>query len=167
MNCGSKDIFKNAPCHRDLVNYGMVKNTKTWISWERKETFLRNKKILNLCLIWHSLRCCRFAAEVTFKMWRQILNLSNQVIVQRERQYLLYNQRKFTFALLRVFNIFCSFQNLASFITRSVPQRNVACKKNISFTIESLALQNRHLSGTYSISDFKLLWIYGASRSIV
>ena len=36
MSCGSKDIFKNAPClcsntHRDitdLVNYAMVKNTK-------------------------------------------------------------------------------------------------------------------------------------------
>ena len=34
----------------------MVKNTKTWISSERNETFLRNKKILNLCLIWHILR---------------------------------------------------------------------------------------------------------------
>ena len=29
----------------DLVNHGKVKNTKTWISWERNVTFLRNKKI--------------------------------------------------------------------------------------------------------------------------
>ena len=40
MSCGSKDILKNVPCscinaHRDvasLVNHGMVKNTKPWIS---------------------------------------------------------------------------------------------------------------------------------------
>ena len=42
--------------HTDLVNHGMVKNTKTWISWERNKTFLLNKKILNLCLRWHILR---------------------------------------------------------------------------------------------------------------
>ena len=29
MSYGSKDIFKNAPCLTDLVNRGMVKNTKT------------------------------------------------------------------------------------------------------------------------------------------
>ena len=51
----------------DLVNHGMAKNTKTWISWERNITFLRNKKILNLCLRWHILRSYRFAAEVNFK----------------------------------------------------------------------------------------------------
>ena len=28
----------------DLVNHGMVKNTKTWISWELNMNFLRNKK---------------------------------------------------------------------------------------------------------------------------
>ena len=39
----------------DLGNHGMVKNTKTWISWERNETFLRNKKNLSLCLRWHIL----------------------------------------------------------------------------------------------------------------
>ena len=36
----------------DLVNLGMVKNTKTWISWERNTTFPRNKKILNLRIRW-------------------------------------------------------------------------------------------------------------------
>ena len=33
---------------RDLVNHGMVKNTKTWISREHNKTFLWNKNILNL-----------------------------------------------------------------------------------------------------------------------
>ena len=53
--------------HRDVtnsVNHGMV--TKTWISWERNRIFLRNKKILNLCLRWHILRSYRFVAEITF-----------------------------------------------------------------------------------------------------
>ena len=51
----------------DLVNLGLVENTKMWISWERNMTFLRNKKILNLCLRWHILRSYCFVAEVTFK----------------------------------------------------------------------------------------------------
>ena len=51
----------------DLVNHGMVKNTKTWISWERNIIFLWNKKILNLCFKWHILRSYRFVVEVTFK----------------------------------------------------------------------------------------------------
>ena len=52
----------------DLVNHGMVKNTKTWISWERNIIFLRNKKIVNLCFRWHILRSYRFVMEVTFKV---------------------------------------------------------------------------------------------------
>ena len=52
----------------DLVNHGKVKNTKTWISWERNITFLQNKKILNLCLRWNVLRSYRFVVEVTFNM---------------------------------------------------------------------------------------------------
>ena len=51
----------------DLVNRGMVKKTRTWISWEWNITFLQNKKILNLCLRWHILNGYRFIAEVTFK----------------------------------------------------------------------------------------------------
>ena len=54
--------------HRDVtysVNHGMVKNTKTWISWEQNIIFLRNKK--NMCPRWHILRSYRFVAEVTFK----------------------------------------------------------------------------------------------------
>ena len=45
----------------------MVKNTKTWISLERNVIFLRNQKILNLCITWHILRSYGFVAEVTFK----------------------------------------------------------------------------------------------------
>ena len=51
----------------DLVNHGMVKNTKTWISWEWNIIFLWNKKILNLCLRRHMNRSYPFVAEVTFK----------------------------------------------------------------------------------------------------
>ena len=64
--------------HRDVTdsgNHGMVKYTKTWISWERNIIFLRNKKILNLCLRWHILRSYRFVAEVTFK--REIAKFSD------------------------------------------------------------------------------------------
>ena len=50
----------------DLVNHGMIENTKTWICWERNITFLRNKKILNLSIVWHILRGYRFVAEITF-----------------------------------------------------------------------------------------------------
>ena len=50
----------------DLLNHGMVKNTKTWISWERNITFLWNKKILNLCLRRHFLWSYCFVAEITF-----------------------------------------------------------------------------------------------------
>ena len=51
----------------DLVKHGMLKNTKTWISWERNITLLRNKKILNVCLRWDILRSFGFVVEVTFK----------------------------------------------------------------------------------------------------
>ena len=50
-----------------LVNQRMVKNSKTWISWKRNITFLRNKKNLNLCLKWYILTSYRFVAEVTLK----------------------------------------------------------------------------------------------------
>ena len=59
--------YTNTHCDiTDSVNHGMVKNTKTWISWERNIIFLWNKKNLNLCLRWHILRCYHFVAEVTF-----------------------------------------------------------------------------------------------------
>ena len=58
MSCGSKDIFRNAPClmtntHHDitdLVNHGIVENTKTWISWEQNITFLQINLILIICV---------------------------------------------------------------------------------------------------------------------
>ena len=50
-----------------LVHHGMVKNTKIWTSWKRNGTFLRNKKILNLCLRWNILKSYRFVEEVTFQ----------------------------------------------------------------------------------------------------
>ena len=49
----------------------MVKNTKTWMSWERNIIFLRNKKILNLCVRWLILRSYHFVAEVTFNMLQE------------------------------------------------------------------------------------------------
>ena len=60
----------------DLVNHGMVKNTKIWISWERNIIFLRNKKILNLCFRWHILINYGFVAEVTFKSKNQNIDLN-------------------------------------------------------------------------------------------
>ena len=53
----------------DSVDLGMVKNTITWISWEWSNTFLRNKKTLNLCLRWHILRSYYFVVEVNFKQF--------------------------------------------------------------------------------------------------
>ena len=54
----------------DFVNHGMVKNAETWISWEWNITFLRNEKILNLCLIWHIFRSY-FVADVTFELFER------------------------------------------------------------------------------------------------
>ena len=51
----------------DLVNHGMVKNTKALISWEWNKNYLQNKKTLNLCIIWLILRSYRLVAKVTFK----------------------------------------------------------------------------------------------------
>ena len=56
-----------------LLNHVMVKNTKTWISWEWNKTFLWNKKILNLCLQWHILRNYHFVVEVTFNFFKGYL----------------------------------------------------------------------------------------------
>ena len=58
--------------HRDitnLVNQWMVRNTKTWTSWEQNITFLQNKIILNLCHRLHILRSYNFVAEETIKPW--------------------------------------------------------------------------------------------------
>ena len=55
----------------DLLNHGMVRNTKTRISWERDIMFSRNKKILNLCHKWQVFRSYRFVVDVTFKSWKE------------------------------------------------------------------------------------------------
>ena len=55
----------------DLVSHEIVKNTKTWVSWERNITFLQNKKTLNQCLRWHILRSYHFVAEVTFNYFHK------------------------------------------------------------------------------------------------
>ena len=52
----------------DLVNHGMVKNTKTWISWEQNILFLQNKNMLSLCIRLHILQSYSFVADVTFKV---------------------------------------------------------------------------------------------------
>ena len=51
----------------DLVNHGVVTNTKTWRSQEWNITFLWYKKIRNMCLSWHTLRSYHFVAEETLK----------------------------------------------------------------------------------------------------
>ena len=56
-------LFSCTNTHRDvtdLVNPGMVKNTKTRISWERNIIFLRNRIDR-----WHILKSYCFVAEVT------------------------------------------------------------------------------------------------------
>ena len=63
--------------HRDvayLVNHGMIKNTKTWMSWEQNIIFLWNKEIINLCLRSHILRSYCFVAKVTFKAFSYFKN---------------------------------------------------------------------------------------------
>ena len=50
----------------DLVNHGMVKNTKTWIPWKQNITFLRNKNFFELYFRWHILRSYRFLVELNF-----------------------------------------------------------------------------------------------------
>ena len=57
-----------------LVNRGMVKNTKIWTSWEWNITFLRNKKIINLCIRSHNLRSYPFVAKVTLNFYTRILD---------------------------------------------------------------------------------------------
>ena len=47
--------FTNTHDVTDLVNHGMLKNAKTWIL-EQNITFLKNKKIIILCLGCHILR---------------------------------------------------------------------------------------------------------------
>ena len=87
MSCGSKGILKmhSVSCSNtlyditDLVNHGMVKNTKTWISWEQNITFIRNKTNMNLCLRWQISRSYRYLAEVMFNWNYYICCSKNEV----------------------------------------------------------------------------------------
>ena len=65
----------------NLLNHGMVKDPKTWISWGRNIIFLRNKKILNLSLRWHILRSYRFVVEVTFKYHNTFRNVFTTSVI--------------------------------------------------------------------------------------
>ena len=76
---------------RDLVNHGIVKNAKTWISWQRNIFFLQNKKILNLCLKWHILRSYCFAVELTFEFVK--LNLRSSEVQPGHRLSHVMNPR--------------------------------------------------------------------------
>ena len=100
MSCGSKNILKMdlvwcTNTHygvRVLINHGMVKTTKTWISWEQNITFLQNKTVLNLCLRWHILRSYRFSAEVTFN--EETSNVKHHLIKSIYPSYLIDKQVK-------------------------------------------------------------------------
>ena len=73
----------------DLVNYGIVKNTKTWISQERNITFLWNIKVLHLCLRWHILRSYCSAEEVTLNKNKVESKMENPAHSFREVNHVL------------------------------------------------------------------------------
>ena len=126
MSCGSKDIFKNAPClmhysHHDvtdLVNRRMVKNTKTWIAWERNVNFLQNKKIMSLCLSlrWHIMRSYRRRYPlktliITFKGLSLKLNQMKPNFMEGQ-SYTLRSILKFIFFWFYIFiYVFCLHSN--------------------------------------------------------
>ena len=68
----ANDTYHNVT---DLVNDGIIKNTKTWVSWGQNISFLQNKKILSLCLRWHILRSYHFVEELTFNSLNYLLAL--------------------------------------------------------------------------------------------
>ena len=105
MICSSKIYSKmhfisctNPHCDvTDLVNHGMVKKTKTLISWERNIIFLQNKKILNLCFRWQILRSYHFEAEVTFKILienrKSFLSLSKTKKTKKQSTEAFFKQK--------------------------------------------------------------------------
>ena len=101
----------------DLVNHGMVKNTKNWISWEWNITSLLNKINFNFCLGWNILRSYRFVTEVTFKnekikylenitfLWNKKnvnLRLKSHIL----RSYCFVAEVTFTFRNKKFFSVF-------------------------------------------------------------
>ena len=98
----------------DLLNHGMVKNTKTLISWEQNITSLPNEKFLKLCLRWHILGGYCFVAEVTFNPLDQstadLLRVVSDTIARtfnRSIQGLIYPR------LLTGFDMMVFFTNLS------------------------------------------------------
>ena len=60
---------------------GWLKIQKSLISWEEPNlTFLTNKKILNMCLKWHTLRCYNFAVTATFKPRKNLAKIGEMGI---------------------------------------------------------------------------------------
>ena len=125
----SKMYFVSCTHHdvTDLVNHGMVKNTKTWISWEQNIIFLWNKKILNLYLKWHILRKYHFVAEVTFKnqTWffhevkecESLLKCLSESVDFHIIGHLLYP--KFV-SVPQIFEKFCNFLQFSPFFHKNV-----------------------------------------------
>ena len=119
MLCISFEIW------REILNFsGQVRGQskrKYLLYNQRKSTFLLTK-FSTFVVVVITLLC------ISFKIWRQILNFSDQASGQSKSKYLLYNQRKSTFILTKVFNICCCCHNLTYLITRLVSQRNTTCK---------------------------------------
>ena len=75
ISCSSKDVWKCTLSHVlifimtsyiwNIMGHGLVKNTKTWISWEWNITFIWNKKI-NLHVRWHISVSFSFVLKVSF-----------------------------------------------------------------------------------------------------
>ena len=113
----------------DLVNHGMVKNTKTWISWERNITFLRNKKKFNLYLTWHF--CTNTGHDVK--------NLVNHDMVNNTKTWISW-ERNITFQQnKKILNLCLTWHNLRSYHSvAEVPLkafRIISCKMQISLLI--------------------------------
>ena len=68
----------------DLVNHGMVKNTKTWMSWIQSIIFLQNKKILNR---WHMTQMTHFEKSSFFSRGNL---LTTSIISETPTSYLRY-----------------------------------------------------------------------------
>ena len=77
----------------DVVNYGMVKNSTIWISWEWNITFLQNKKILNMCLIWNILRSyCFVALHIDWHHYKWFLKFLHKFISKKLLAWLIPNK---------------------------------------------------------------------------
>ena len=96
---------------RDLVNHGMVKNKKTWISGEWNITFIWNKKILNLRLRLHIFRSYCFVVEVTFKCY-----LKNVEWYSLTQEWTIHSER---FSLKTSNKSFCKELKYCKFIWKS------------------------------------------------